>query len=93
MKFLNLQQNPHENEIIPAKRGVRATPLNPLCIDPCNYFQIILLDYTYDCDIILQVVGKVPDCHRNVFKYLCALLRELLLHSEHNCLEVKLVGM
>ena len=34
-KFLNFHQNPLENEIIFAKRGIRATSLNPLWIRPC----------------------------------------------------------
>ena len=34
MKFLNFHQNPHENEIILAKRGIQATPLNSLRICP-----------------------------------------------------------
>ena len=28
--YLNFHKNPHENEIILSKRGVRANPLNPL---------------------------------------------------------------
>ena len=35
VKFLNIHQNSHENEVILAKRVVRATPLNPLWIRPC----------------------------------------------------------
>ena len=32
VKFLNIHQNSHENEVILAKSGVRATPLNLLWI-------------------------------------------------------------
>ena len=49
-----------------------------------------LKSYCYTQNI---TVSKLSYKVCNVFKYLYALLRELLLHSEHNYLEVKLLGM
>ena len=37
-------------------------------------------------------MSKVPDSHRNVFKYLCLFLRDLLKESKFNKLEIKYVG-
>ncbi|XP_052809512.1 inositol polyphosphate 5-phosphatase OCRL-like [Mya arenaria] len=36
-----------------------------------------------------QVMSEVPLCHRNVFKYLCAFLRQLLEESKYNNLDIK----
>lgn len=39
-----------------------------------------------------QVLSQLPVSHRNVFKYICAFLRVLLLHSAQNKLDVKLLA-
>lgn len=39
-----------------------------------------------------QVLNQLPVSHRNVFKYICAFLRVLLLHSTKNKLDLKLLA-
>ncbi|XP_062996870.1 type II inositol 1,4,5-trisphosphate 5-phosphatase [Elgaria multicarinata webbii] len=39
-----------------------------------------------------QVVSMLPKCHKNVFKYLMAFLRELLQHSGENHLDVNILA-
>uniref|UniRef100_A0A8C4ZMP3 phosphoinositide 5-phosphatase n=1 Tax=Gadus morhua TaxID=8049 RepID=A0A8C4ZMP3_GADMO len=39
-----------------------------------------------------KVISKLPQCHKNVFDYLAAFLRELLKNSEHNHLDVNILG-
>ncbi|XP_046544350.1 inositol polyphosphate 5-phosphatase OCRL-like [Haliotis rubra] len=39
-----------------------------------------------------QALQKIPQSHRNVFKYLCAFLRELLKFSDKNNLEAKFLA-
>ncbi|XP_033013370.1 type II inositol 1,4,5-trisphosphate 5-phosphatase isoform X1 [Lacerta agilis] len=39
-----------------------------------------------------QVVSTLPKCHKNVFSYLIAFLRELLQHSVKNHLDVNILG-
>lgn len=39
-----------------------------------------------------QVVSLLPQCHKNVFNYIAAFLRELLKHSTHNSLDVNILG-
>ena len=41
---------------------------------------------------ILQLIFQIPQSHRNVFTYLSAFLRELLLHSNDNKLDAKTLG-
>lgn len=41
---------------------------------------------------ILQLILQIPQSHRNVFTYLSAFLRELLLHSNDNKLDAKTLG-
>ncbi|PIK36030.1 putative inositol polyphosphate 5-phosphatase OCRL-1 [Apostichopus japonicus] len=36
-----------------------------------------------------QVLKKIPRSHRNVFKYLAAFIRELLLHNDDNKMDPK----
>ena len=40
----------------------------------------------------MQVLKQIPKSHRNVFKYLCAFIRELLLHNDENKLDAKTLG-
>ncbi|XP_061072148.1 type II inositol 1,4,5-trisphosphate 5-phosphatase isoform X3 [Conger conger] len=39
-----------------------------------------------------EVVSQLPPCHRNVFDYLTAFLRELLKNSEHNHLDANILA-
>uniref|UniRef100_A0A674E729 phosphoinositide 5-phosphatase n=1 Tax=Salmo trutta TaxID=8032 RepID=A0A674E729_SALTR len=39
-----------------------------------------------------QVVSLLPRCHKNVFNYIAAFLRELLKHSTHNNLDVNILA-
>lgn len=39
-----------------------------------------------------QIVSSLPDCHKNIFLYLCCFLRELLIHSDHNGLDIKFLS-
>ncbi|XP_071487266.1 inositol polyphosphate 5-phosphatase OCRL-like [Diadema antillarum] len=48
------------------------------CLDGANNFVL--------CK---QIMKQLPKCHRNVFKYLTALIRELLLHNDDNKLDAK----
>ncbi|XP_038833414.1 type II inositol 1,4,5-trisphosphate 5-phosphatase-like isoform X2 [Salvelinus namaycush] len=39
-----------------------------------------------------KVVSLLPQCHKNVFNYITAFLRELLKHSTHNSLDVNILA-
>ncbi|CDQ81569.1 unnamed protein product [Oncorhynchus mykiss] len=39
-----------------------------------------------------KVVSLLPQCHKNVFNYIAAFLRELLKHSTHNNLDVNILA-
>lgn len=39
-----------------------------------------------------QVISQLPRCHRNVFRYLMAFLRELLKFSEYNSVNSNMIG-
>lgn len=39
-----------------------------------------------------QVISQLPRCHRNVFRYLMAFLRELLKFSEYNNVSANMIG-
>ncbi|XP_045074758.1 type II inositol 1,4,5-trisphosphate 5-phosphatase isoform X1 [Coregonus clupeaformis] len=39
-----------------------------------------------------KVVSSLPRCHKNVFNYIAAFLRELLKHSTHNSLDVNILA-
>ncbi|XP_005098372.1 inositol polyphosphate 5-phosphatase OCRL isoform X2 [Aplysia californica] len=39
-----------------------------------------------------QLVSRLPDCHKNVFLYVCAFLRELLQNGEQNGLDIKFLS-
>uniref|UniRef100_A0A673XBS3 phosphoinositide 5-phosphatase n=1 Tax=Salmo trutta TaxID=8032 RepID=A0A673XBS3_SALTR len=39
-----------------------------------------------------KVVSLLPQCHKNVFNYIAAFLRELLKHSTHNSLDVHILA-
>ncbi|XP_060063309.1 inositol polyphosphate 5-phosphatase OCRL-like [Ylistrum balloti] len=58
---------------------------------PCSVYQRCL-ECSRNYMLCKQVIAQIPECHRNVFRYLCAFLRELLSHSSHNSLDVKLLA-
>lgn len=39
-----------------------------------------------------QVISQLPRCHRNVFRYLMAFLRELLKFSDYNNVSTNMIG-
>lgn len=39
-----------------------------------------------------QIISNLPECHKNVFEYLMAFLRELLKNSGKNNLDVNILG-
>lgn len=39
-----------------------------------------------------QIISNLPGCHKNVFEYLMAFLRELLKNSGKNHLDVNVLG-
>ena len=41
---------------------------------------------------LFQVLSQIPVAHRNVFKYICAFLRELLSHSDRKATDIKVIG-
>ncbi|XP_049622613.1 inositol polyphosphate 5-phosphatase OCRL [Suncus etruscus] len=50
------------------------------------------LDSSQDPRICRQVISQLPRCHRNVFRYLMAFLRELLKFSEHNNVNANMIA-
>lgn len=47
------------------------------------------LDGANNYTLCKQIMKQLPKCHRNVFKYLTALIRELVMHSDDNRLDAK----
>lgn len=39
-----------------------------------------------------QVISEIPEHHKNLFRYLCAFLRELLNHSDKNKLDISILA-
>eukprot|EP00057_Strongylocentrotus_purpuratus_P016572 XP_011671046.1 PREDICTED: inositol polyphosphate 5-phosphatase OCRL-1 [Strongylocentrotus purpuratus] len=54
-----------------------------------NKFYQKCLDGANNFTLCKQIMKQLPRCHRNVFKYLTALIRELLMHSDDNRLDAK----
>ncbi|XP_036592419.1 inositol polyphosphate 5-phosphatase OCRL-like [Trichosurus vulpecula] len=50
------------------------------------------IDYSHDFQLSQQVISHLPQCHRNVFWYLIAFLRELLRHSETNNINANMLA-
>lgn len=50
------------------------------------------LDSSQDPRICRQVISQLPRCHRNVFRYLMAFLRELLKFSEYNNVNANMIA-
>ncbi|XP_028923094.1 inositol polyphosphate 5-phosphatase OCRL isoform X1 [Ornithorhynchus anatinus] len=50
------------------------------------------LDYAHDTRLCRQVISQLPRCHRNVFRYLMAFLRELLKYSEDNNVSTNMIA-
>ncbi|XP_041351900.1 inositol polyphosphate 5-phosphatase OCRL-like [Gigantopelta aegis] len=54
-----------------------ADPVIPFsCYQQC-------LDYSHNFQLCKQLLTKIPECHRNLFKYICAFLRELMIYNHH----------
>lgn len=63
----------------------------PDAVIPCSVYQRCL-SCSREYMLCKQVIAQIPECHRNVFRYLCAFLRELLSHADQNKLDVKLLA-
>ncbi|TFK03218.1 Inositol polyphosphate 5-phosphatase OCRL-1 [Platysternon megacephalum] len=50
------------------------------------------LDCSHDSRLCRQVISHLPRCHRNVFRYLMAFLRELLKYSEDNNVSANMIA-
>nr|DBA20373.1 TPA: hypothetical protein GDO54_017162 [Pyxicephalus adspersus] len=50
------------------------------------------IDCSHDTRLCRQVISQLPRCHRNVFRYLMAFLRELLKYTSDNNLTASLIG-
>ncbi|MCI4374361.1 hypothetical protein PGIGA_G00005360 [Pangasianodon gigas] len=50
------------------------------------------LDYCYNSSQCKQIISMLPQCHKNVFNYLTAFLRELLKNSAQNRLDVNILA-
>uniref|UniRef100_A0A8C6C522 phosphoinositide 5-phosphatase n=1 Tax=Monodon monoceros TaxID=40151 RepID=A0A8C6C522_MONMO len=50
------------------------------------------LDSAQDPRICRQVISQLPGCHRNVFRYLMAFLRELLKFTEYNNVSANMIA-
>ncbi|XP_075752722.1 inositol polyphosphate 5-phosphatase OCRL isoform X2 [Pelodiscus sinensis] len=50
------------------------------------------LDCSQDSRLCRQVISHLPRCHRNVFRYLMAFLRELLKYSEDNNVSANMIA-
>ncbi|KAH1165625.1 hypothetical protein KIL84_023184 [Mauremys mutica] len=50
------------------------------------------LDCSHDSRLSRQVISHLPRCHRNVFRYLMAFLRELLKYSEDNNVSANMIA-
>uniref|UniRef100_A0A8C7GMX8 phosphoinositide 5-phosphatase n=1 Tax=Oncorhynchus kisutch TaxID=8019 RepID=A0A8C7GMX8_ONCKI len=55
------------------------------CLECCS-------NTSHDVFLHPQVVSLLPQCHKNVFNYIAAFLRELLKHSTHNSLDVNILA-
>ncbi|XP_071957184.1 inositol polyphosphate 5-phosphatase OCRL-like [Antedon mediterranea] len=55
---------------------------------PYKYYQKCL-DSSNNFILCKQVLAMIPPCHKNVFKYLTAFIRELLFNSDDNKLDAK----
>ncbi|KYO45145.1 hypothetical protein Y1Q_0007432 [Alligator mississippiensis] len=50
------------------------------------------LECSHDSRLCRQVISQLPRCHRNVFRYLMAFLRELLKYSEDNNVSANMIA-
>ncbi|XP_029463285.1 inositol polyphosphate 5-phosphatase OCRL-1 isoform X2 [Rhinatrema bivittatum] len=50
------------------------------------------LDCSHDTRLCRQVISQLPRCHRNVFRYLMAFLRELLKYSSDNNVSANMIA-
>ena len=42
--------------------------------------------------LLLKVLSQIPDYHKNTFHYVCEFLKEMLKFSDHNGLDIKVLG-
>lgn len=56
------------------------------CVCPLSYLPHFTLLFNK------QVISQLPRCHRNVFRYLMAFLRELLKFSDYNNVSANMIG-
>lgn len=65
-----------------------------------NFMAILSSSHSFLLPVLLtayplskwQVISQLPRCHRNVFRYLMAFLRELLKFSEYNNVSANMIG-
>ncbi|XP_053329881.1 inositol polyphosphate 5-phosphatase OCRL isoform X2 [Spea bombifrons] len=50
------------------------------------------IDCCHNTQLCRQVISQLPRCHRNVFRYLMAFLRELLKYTEDNNLSASMIA-
>uniref|UniRef100_A0A671P570 phosphoinositide 5-phosphatase n=1 Tax=Sinocyclocheilus anshuiensis TaxID=1608454 RepID=A0A671P570_9TELE len=55
-------------------------------------FYLQCLECCSDSSQCRQIISMLPQCHKNVFNYLTAFLRELLKYSAHNRLDVNILA-
>ncbi|GFN84722.1 inositol polyphosphate 5-phosphatase ocrl-1, partial [Plakobranchus ocellatus] len=86
-------------EHIPAEMHVHSVAEALLLFLECLAQPVIPFEYYNQCltssnNLLLskQIVSSLPDCHKNAFLYLCCFLRELLLHSEKNGVDIKMLS-
>uniref|UniRef100_A0A7M4E3Q0 phosphoinositide 5-phosphatase n=3 Tax=Crocodylus porosus TaxID=8502 RepID=A0A7M4E3Q0_CROPO len=58
----------------------------------CYEFYTLCLESASNYVLGRQIVSKLPECHKNVFKYLMAFLRELLKNSGKNRLDANILA-
>ncbi|XP_051576578.1 type II inositol 1,4,5-trisphosphate 5-phosphatase-like isoform X3 [Myxocyprinus asiaticus] len=63
----------------------------PEPVIPFSFYQQCL-DCSSDSSQCRQIISKLPHCHKNVFNYVMAFLRELLKHSAHNSVDVNILA-
>ncbi|XP_025899111.1 type II inositol 1,4,5-trisphosphate 5-phosphatase isoform X2 [Nothoprocta perdicaria] len=58
----------------------------------CYKFYSSCLECSNSYSLSSQIISKLPKCHKNVFEYLMAFLRELLKNSRKNHLDVNILA-
>ncbi|KAL6488739.1 hypothetical protein MHYP_G00024800 [Metynnis hypsauchen] len=63
----------------------------PEPVIPFSFYQQCL-EYCYTSSQCKMIISMLPQCHKNVFNYITAFLRELLKNSAHNRLDVNILA-